>query len=132
MNTDLNPDLTEVLDLCLRQMQQGKTIEDCAARYPHYPELVQLLRTAAAVQSAAALTMPVSQADQLEQRLLGQLRDRQPIPPKARTRPLLRLLQTVPVRLLLLLKRFAELLSQSLGPQQTVFPRSRVHLFING
>jgi hypothetical protein len=101
MDAELNQSLIEALDHCLGQMQQGKPIQDCAAQYPQYPQLVELLQTATAIQHVVPLTMPAKQSDRLEQQLLGQFQTMQAVPQKATNRTMPHVIQYWSFRLLL-------------------------------
>ena len=87
MKTGMRLDISEVLERCLFEIKQGKTIQDCITTYSGYPELGALLQTAALLQTVERPTMPFGQAQMLEQRLLDKFQALSiPTPPPHRQR----------------------------------------------
>jgi hypothetical protein len=102
-NNGDNNNFDEILDRCLRAVEAGQaTIEQCAARYPNFPELANLLRMAAAFSDLPRPQMPA--AARLERRLQTQFRERVRVstPRRPALFPLRRLLLTVGAMLLIL------------------------------
>lgn len=75
---EIRLDITEILERCLLDIDQGKNIHECIANYSEYPELGLLLRAATLLQGVEGPPMPASQAHLLEQRLLGQFQKHNP------------------------------------------------------
>src|SRR5438067_11620199 len=68
-------DFDEILDRCLRAIERNRaTIESCAARYPEYLELGDLLKTALAMRQFSAVEMPAAVTAKTRQQLQAQLR----------------------------------------------------------
>lgn len=81
----MNKELEKALASCLEAMQQGESLEQCLARYPHLAgELESLLRTALAVQQLTrAPSRPEFRAAAWG-RLLASLNPVRPVAPKRR------------------------------------------------
>ena len=73
-NNNSNNNFDEILDRCLQAVESGQmSIEQCAARYPNYPELAGLLRMATAFTELPRPQMPG--AAPLQRRLQIQFRE---------------------------------------------------------
>src|SRR5258707_3645397 len=67
----------EVVDSCLRAIDSRQmSVEQCAARYPNYPELAGLLRMAVSVRDLPRPQMPAGATLEMQRRLQAQLRER--------------------------------------------------------
>src|SRR5260221_1493552 len=67
----------EILDSCLRAIDSDQmSVEQCATRYPNYPELAGLLRMAVSVRDLPRPQMPAGATLQMQRRLQAQLRER--------------------------------------------------------
>src|SRR5258706_239773 len=81
MTTPVNPgnshseNLDEILDRCLRAIERNRaTIETCVARYPEYPELGDIVKTAVMLGSYSSVEMPATATAKPRQQLQAQLR----------------------------------------------------------
>jgi hypothetical protein len=73
--TGSTDNLDEILDRCLRAIERNRaTIEACAARFPEYPELADLLRTAVTLRGFSSVEMPAAFTARTQQQLQAQLR----------------------------------------------------------